>query len=354
MPSAGVSVTDQESLTDMVWANAERFGDAISFRRRADHSWLDVTARDFAAQVLAVAKGLIAAGMRPGDRIGLLCGTRYEWSLIDFAIWAAGCVTVPITDGAPAERAAFILSDSDARAVVVETEAHRELVRPRTEIPVWRLGAELTELGRRVDDAEAHARRLGVRSDDVATLVYGPDGPGTLSHRALLGRVRSTIARHADRWFGAGNSMLIRVPLTDVVARVMALCCVYTRTTLAHSPNADDPLADLGTFRPTVVVTEPALLAQVHDAARRRAHAEDRGRFFDAAEAVAVEFSRALDGFGPAVTLRGKHLMASKFVYPKLRVALGGRCTSVVAVGAPVPERLGHFFRGIGIPVHSV
>jgi long-chain acyl-CoA synthetase len=349
--TSGVSVIEQESLTDMVFANAERFADAVSVRRRIDHSWLDVTARDFAAQVLAVARGLIAAGMEPGDRIALLCGTRYEWSLFDFAIWTAGCATVPIADGSPAERVAHILADSHARAVVVETDTHHDLVRPAG-LPVWRLGAELTELGAGIDDREAHARRLGVRSDDIATVSYAGE-PEVLSHRTLLGRVRSLIVRY-PRLFGAGNSMLIRVPLTHVLARVMALCCVYTRTALGHSPDGDDSRADLGTFRPTVVVTEPGLLADIHDAVKRTAHAEDRGRFFDAAEAVAVEFSRALEGFGPTLALRGKHLVASKFVYPKLRVALGGRCTAVIPVGEPLPEHLGHFFRGIGIAVHSI
>lgn len=346
-----MSVTDQESLTDMVWANSERFADAVSFRRRVDHSWSDVTARDFAAQVLAVAKGLIAAGMRPGEKIALLCGTRFEWSLLDFAIWTAGCVTVPITGGAAALR---MVTGSGARAVVVETDAQRNLF-ASTEIPVWRLGSELTSLGREVDDRDAHARRLAVHTDDLATLAGDPASgtPAPLSHRQLLGRVRSTIARY-PRLIGPGNSMLIRVPPTQQAARVLTLCGVYTRTTLAHSRNADDPLADLGTFRPTAVVTEPGLLTEVYDTAKRRAHAEDRGRFFDEAEAVAVEFSRALDGLGPTMALRGKHVLASKFVFPKLRVALGGRCVAVFAVGAPVPEQLGHFFRGIGIPVHSV
>jgi long-chain acyl-CoA synthetase len=305
--SIGVAVTDEESLTDMVWANAERFADAVSFRRRAGDSWLDVTARDFAGHVLGVAKGLVAAELQPGEKVTSACTTGYEWALAEFASWAAGCVSV--TSGGQA---------------VVEPAGLEELI----------------ERGRGIDDEVVHARRLAVTADDAAT--------SELTHRDLLGEVRSTIARY-PRQLGAGNSMLITAPELRGPARVLALCSVYTRTTLAIGRGAD-----LGTVRPTVVVSGPELLDEVYEAARRRAHAEDRGRFFAAAEAVAVEFSRALDGLGPSLALRGKHVAASRFVYPKVRAALGGRCTAVLCVGGPVGERLRHFFRGVGVAVLSV
>jgi long-chain acyl-CoA synthetase len=304
--SIGVSVTDEESLTDMVWANAERFADVVSFRHRVDHSWLDVTAGELATQVLTVAKGLIGSGLRTGERVTSLCANGYEWAVAEFAIWAAGCVSVP------GERA------------VLEPDGL----------------ARLAESGRDVGDEALHARRLAVGADDPAT--------GEATHRDLLIDVRSTIATY-PRLLGTGNSMLIRMPMTHPFARVAALCAIYTRTTLAIGPDAD-----LGAFRPTVVVAEPALLNRVYQTARARAHTEDRGRLFDVADGVAVEYARALEGLGPSVALRGKHAMASRFVYPKVRAALGGRCTAVLCTGEPPSERLRHFFRGVGIPVHSV
>ena len=299
MSTIGVPVTDQESLTDMVWANAERFGDAVGFRRRDPDAWLDVTTREFAAQVLAVARGLIAAGRRPGERVPL-GGSGYEWIIAQFAIWAVGCVSVP---GEPAAL------------------------------------EELVENGHGVADQVAHARRLAVRADDPAT--------ADATHRDLLGAVRTTVL-HRPRLFGPGHSMLIRLPMDRDAARLLALCSVYTRTTLAISADAD-----IGMYRPTVVVAEPDLLEEIHDAARRRAHAEDRGRLFDAAETIAVDYSRALEGAGPGIRLLTKHLAAGRLVYPKVRAVLGGRCTAVLCPGAEPDPRLRHFFRGIGIAVHS-
>jgi long-chain acyl-CoA synthetase len=299
--NTGVAVTDEESLTDMVWANAERFADVVSLRRRVDHSWLDVTAREFAGQVLDVAKGLIGSGTAPGDRVPSPATEGYEWVVREFAIWTAGCVSV-------------------------ETGSADGLDR-------------LTGLGGEIDDDVVHARRLAVGANDPATAEQ--------THRDLLGAVRATIARY-PRLFGAGNAMLVATPARGF-ARVLALCGVYTRTTLAIGDGTE-----LGTFRPSVVVTGAELLERVRTAARNRAYAEDRGQLFAAAEAVAVEYGRALAGPGPRLTLRGKHLAASRFVYPKVRAALGGRCTTVLCVGEPPDERLRHFFRGIGVELHSV
>lgn len=342
MSSIGVTRTDQENLTDMVWANAERFGDTVSFRRRVADSWLDVTAREFAGTVLGVAKGLIAAGLRPGERVGLWCANRFEWSVLEFAVWTAGCVTVPLGVSWPASRVAGALSG--ARGVIVESDDQAV----PDGITAWRLDGELTELGAEVEDARVHARRLAVGAGAVATVRHSGDEPTELTHGELLAEVRTGVARYPGL-LGAGGSMLITVPLTHPVAGVMSLGCVYTRTTLAHSAS----IADLITYRPTVVVADPGLLGQVYGAAKLKAHAEDRGRLFDAAEAVAVDYGRAIAGSGPTVALRGKHVLAGKFVYPKLRVSLGGRCLAVICVGGPLDERVEHFFLGIGIPVHS-
>jgi long-chain acyl-CoA synthetase len=363
---ATVVVTAEENLTDMVFANADRFGEDVSFRRLLDGSWVDVTAREFAAHVLAVAKGLISTGLRPGDRVAILSKTRYEWTLFDFAIWTAGCVTVPIYETSSPDQVLWILSDSDARAVVVETAQHHAIVDSLVDrLPemgrVWQIEPhtdlapavdELTALGADVDDETTHDLRRSVGADDPATLVYTSGTTGRpkgveLTHRNLLAEVRADLAAF-PQLLRPSNSMLVFLPLAHVFARAIAICCVYARTTLGHLPDVKTLVQDLGTFRPTFVVAVPRVFEKVYNSARQQAHAEGKGRIFDAAEALALAYSQTSR---PSLTLKAKHLVADRLVYSKLRVALGGRCEAAISGGAPLGERLAHFFRGIGVPV---
>jgi long-subunit acyl-CoA synthetase (AMP-forming) len=361
-------VTDQESLTDMVRANAERFGGTIGARRRAGGSWLDITTREFAAQVHELARGLIASGLRPGDRIALLADNRYEWTLFDFAAWSAGCQTVPIDPGSTPEQVEWILADSGACAVVLEHSGHRDLLRGMVDrLPeigwVWQLDAdgdtgevvpaitELTELAAEVDDLTAHERRLAVGADAVATLAYRPgaDRPKRveLTHGELLAEVRAMITECAPL-LRAGNSLLVMLPLADLTARILSIACVYTRTTLGHLPHLTDNLAtELGIFRPRAIVASTDLLRALHASARRRAAEEGRATVFDAAAAVATEYG----GGRRSLVIRLKHAVADTVVYPKLRAIFGGRCVAAITSGAPLDPAVEQFYRGIGISV---
>src|SRR6476469_1195760 len=357
-----------ESLTDMVWANAERFGATIGFRRRLGGSWVDVTTREFAGQVLDLAKGLIAAGLRPGDRIALLSGPRYEWSLLDFACWSVGCVTVPIEASATPAEVEWILSDSGACGVVVETVEHRETVRRVVDrlpevVWVWQLDGddevpsavtELTSLGTQIDDDRAHERRLMVRADDVATVVY-PDGDhpkrAELTHGELLADVRAVIGAHAGL-LRAGSSLLVLLQLADLPCRIAALACVYTRTTLGHVPDTDDLFTDLGVFRPRVIVADAVRLGRFHDAERAKAYADGNMMVFDTAESVAMSYG-AKTGAAP-LALRVKHAVAARVVYPKLRASFGGRCVAAFTSGEALDPGRVNFYRGIGIEVHAL
>jgi long-chain acyl-CoA synthetase len=363
-------VTASENLTDMVWANAERFGSSIGVRRRADGSWLDVTTREFAGQVLDVAKGLIAAGLRPGDRIALYASNRYEWTLFDFAAWTAGCQTVPIDADAPVELVEWILSDSGACAVVLESRTQREILRRIVDrLPelgwVWQLDgggegelddvvpaiAELTELGREVDAARAHERRLAIVPDAVATLVYPSDErrpkPAELTHGEVLAAVRAAIAAYSPL-VRAGNSLLVLLPLADLGARLLSIACVYTRTTLGHVGDTENLTTDVGMFRPRTIVASTGLLRELHAAARDKAAAEGRSSVFDAAEGVAVRYGARSR---PSLALRLQHAVADTVVYPKLRAIFGGRCVAAVVSGEPLDADLDGFYRGIGIAV---
>ncbi|MBB1153680.1 MULTISPECIES: AMP-dependent synthetase/ligase [Amycolatopsis] len=363
---AGKPVTDDENLADVVWANAERFSDVVSFRRQVEGTWLDVTAKDFADQVAAVAKGLIAAGVGHGDRVALMSKTRYEWTLVDFAIWAAGAVTVPIYETSSPEQVYWILSDSAAKAVVVETGAHRKAVdeisgRLSTLEHTWQIEGdapavdELTALGAEVSDEDLHTRRRGVTANETATIVYTSGTTGRpkgveLTHRNLLAEIRADIEAFPEL-MEQGNSLLCFLPLAHILARAIAITALTARVTLGHTPDVKNLVPDLGTFRPTFVVAVPRVFEKVYNTAKQKAHADGKGKIFDAAEATAVAYSEAQEKGGASLGLRAKHLVFDKLVYGKLRAALGGRCIAAVSGGAPLGARLAHFFRGIGVPV---
>ncbi|MFJ7217037.1 AMP-dependent synthetase/ligase [Amycolatopsis sp. NPDC098790] len=363
---AGKPVAGDENMSDVVWANAERFSDVVSFRRQVDGTWLDVTAKEFAGQVLAVAKGMAQAGIGRGDRVAIMSKTRYEWTLIDFAIWAAGAVTVPIYDTSSPEQVYWILSDSAAKGVFVETNAHRgavEEIRDRltTLDNTWQIEGdspaveELAALGASLSDDELHERRREVGADELATIVYTSGTTGRpkgveLTHRNLLAEIRADIEAF-PQLMEQGNSLLVFLPLAHVLARAIAVTALTARVTLGHTPDVKNLVADLGTFRPTFVVAVPRVFEKVYNSAKQKAHGDGKGKIFDAAEAVAVEYSQAQDNGGAGFGLKAKHLVFDKLVYGKLRAALGGRCVAAVSGGAPLGARLAHFFRGIGVPV---
>jgi long-chain acyl-CoA synthetase len=369
--AAAIKVAPEENLTDMVWANAERFGNAVSFRRQIDGTWVDVTTRDFAAQVFTVAKGLIAAGLEIGDRVGLMSKTRYEWTLLDFAVWAAGGVTVPIYETSSAEQVEWIMSDSGARALFVETAAHQQTVDTvRDRLPevrhIWQIEARagdpaagavehLSAVGRQVPDPEVRRRCRSLRADDTATIIYTSGTTGRpkgceLTHRNLLAEVRAAI-NGFPQLLQPGRSMLMFLPMAHVLARAITICCVYARTTLGHTADVKNLVGALGSFRPSFVLAVPRVFEKVYNTAKQKAHTAGRGKIFDAAEAAAVEYSKAQDSGDAKITLRVKHALFDRLVYGKLRAALGGRCEAAVSGGAPLGERLAHFFRGVGLPV---
>jgi long-chain acyl-CoA synthetase len=363
-----VRVDDHETLSDAVFALAEEQPDAVAVRRRVDGcgDWVDVTYAQFVAEVIAVARGLVASGIGPGDRVALLSRTRHEWTLFDYAITVAGAVTVPVYETSSAEQVAWILRDSDAAAAVVETDRHATLLAGLEDAPahVWRIeqgpdwpGAveALTARGSEVPAEQVHRRRAAVRAGDVATLIYTSGTTGRpkgceLTHRNLVFEVK-TVATVLPELLDVGGSILLFLPLAHVFGKVVQCAALDTRTVLGHSPDTHHLLDDLGSFRPTVLLAVPRVFEKVYNGARRRAADEGRGRIFDAAAATAVAWSEACDAGGPGVGLRLRRALFDALVYRRLRAALGGRVQAAVSGSAPLTVRLGHFFRGIGIPV---
>jgi long-chain acyl-CoA synthetase len=362
-----VEIRATGNLTDDVVRHATDAPDAVLFSRPgdADQAWHDVSAARFHAEVVAVAKGLIAAGVGQGDRVGLLSRTRYEWTLFDYAIWFAGAVTVPLYETSSAEQVAWILADSGARAVIVEDRTHADRVAAvREGAPdlehVWVIeeGAvdTLGRAGSGVTDAAVEERRSAAGPGDIATLIYTSGTTGrpkgcVLTHGNF--ETELGVAVHElEQLFGGGEaSTLLFLPLAHVFARIIQVGCVRTRTRLGHSADIHLLVPHLQTFRPTFLLAVPRVFEKVFNTASQNATIEGRGKVFDRAVDVAIAWSRGQDAGRVPVRVRAQHAAFSKVVYARLRQALGGRCAFAISGGAPLGERLAHFYRGIGITV---
>ncbi|MEU4473740.1 long-chain fatty acid--CoA ligase [Micromonospora sp. NPDC023888] len=366
-----ITVGDAANLTDPVWDNAEIAPDAVQFARPTPGAegtvttWSEVTCRQFRDEVAAVARGLIAAGIEPGVRVGLMSRTRYEWTLLDYAIWTVGAVTVPIYETSSAEQAAWIIEDSNAVAVVVETDAHAALIAGvRHRLPeldhVWQIDLggvdELVRSGATVELAEVERRRKAVGANDLATIIYTSGTTGrpkgcVLTHRNMYADIANAVPV-LPNLFNAGASTLLFLPLAHAFARLIQIGVVQARATMAHCADTRNLVAELQAFRPTFVLSVPRVFEKVYNAAKQKAEADGKGGVFARAEQVAIAYSEALETpGGPGLALRAQHVVFDRLVYGKLRAALGGRCRDAISGGAPLGARLGHFFRGIGVTV---
>jgi long-chain acyl-CoA synthetase len=352
------------NLSDLIVYNASEAPQHVVFSRRVGDTWQDVTAHEFHAEVAALAKGLLAAGIQPGDRVGLMSKTRYEWTLADFAIWYAGAVTVPIYETSSAEQVQWILGDSGAVACFVESAGHQatvdsvhgQLSQLRN---VWQFDsggvASLSAEGGSVPDADIEARRVAAGPGDLATIIYTSGTTGRpkgcqLTHGNFLAEVNNAATAGKELFNEAGSTLLF-LPLAHVFARVIQVACVYSRSRMGHTADVANLVADLGTYRPTFILSVPRVFEKVFNSASQKAHAEGKGRIFDAAAATAIAYSEALDADGPGIGLKLRHGLFDRLVYGKLRAALGGQVAYAVSGGAPLGARLGHFFRGIGVTV---
>jgi long-chain acyl-CoA synthetase len=353
------------NLTDDVVANAREHGSAVVFSRPGASGWDGVTARAFHDEVVAVAKGLVASGVEVGDRVALISKTRYEWTLLDYAIWFAGAVTVPVYETSSAEQVQWILQDSGARAVVAETPEHVARVngvrRALGELNhVWSITDNavdiLTRLGQDITDEVLEERRAKAGPGDVATLIYTSGTTGRpkgcmLTHGNFMVELGVAVPELHQLFEPEDASTLLFLPLAHVFARIIQIGAVKSRTRLGHSADIKNLVADLQVFRPTFVLAVPRVFEKVFNTASQRATADGRGAIFDRAAETAIAYSRGLDKGRPSLAVRAQHALFSRLVYGRLREALGGRCEYAVSGGAPLGDRLGHFYRGIGVTV---
>ena len=360
-----IEVPATGNLTDNVVTNAHEAPETVVFSRHTAEGWEDVTAATFLAEVSAVAKGLIAAGVEAGDRVALISKTRYEWTLVDYAIWFAGAVTVPVYETSSAEQISWILQDSGARAVVAEGADHvARVAEARAGLEelnhVWSLADNavdvLTRLGADISDEALEERRRTATPLDLATLIYTSGTTGRpkgcmLTHGNFMFELGVAVEEMERLFTTEGGSTLLFLPLAHVFARIIQVGAVKSRTRLGHSADIKNLLADLQEFRPTFILAVPRVFEKVFNTASQKATADGRGKIFDHAAETAIAWSRGLDRGRPSLAVRARHAVFSRLVYGKLREALGGRCEYAVSGGAPLGERLGHFYRGIGLTV---
>jgi long-chain acyl-CoA synthetase len=363
---ATTEVGPDEALPDLLAKNVAEVGDQTGFRVQRNGQWQDVTWKEFGDQVAGVAKGLVASGVSAGDRVALQAKTRYEWAVIDFAIWTAGGATVPIYETSSADQVAWILSDSGATAILVEKDEHASAVETvRDQAPDLRSvfviddGAvdQLIQAGKDVPDSELEARRATLNADSLATLIYTSGTTGRpkgceLTHGNFLFEIGNGMSL-LGRFLNVDGSLLLFIPLAHVLARVIHVGAVKTRTVVGHTPDVKNLVADLGEFKPTFVLAVPRVFEKVFNSAKAKAEGDGKGTIFDKAAQVAIDWSRAQDKGGVGLALKAQHALFDKLVYGKLRAALGGRCLGAISGGAPLGERLGHFFRGIGVTVYE-
>ena len=361
-----VDVPATAGLTDIVYRRGQQEPHTVMLRMRTGEGrWQDVTAREFRDQVTGLAKGLIAAGIEPGDRVGLMSRTRYEWTLVDYAIWAAGAVTVPVYETSSAEQVEWILSDSGAVAAFAESTRHVDMITGARDRlaglkQIWLIDdiQRLTSDGGGVTDEQAEQRRTSRAAADLATIIYTSGTTGRpkgceLSHGNLLSDVRNaftgSIHELIDR---PGNSTMLFLPLAHSFARIIEVGCLEAGAILGHWPDASTLTTGLPEFQPTFLLAVPRVFEKVFNSAKLQASASPaKSRIFDAAAETAIAWSRSLDGGRPGPSLRLRHALFDRLVYSKLKTAMGGRVEYAVSGGAPLGERLGHFFRGAGITV---
>lgn len=326
--------------------------------------WSDLTAAEFLAQVRALSKGLIASGIQPGDKIGLICKTRYEWTLIDFATWFAGAVLVPIYETSSPAQVLWNLSDSGAMAIITETPDHfARFDEVRPDLPlitsVWQIGLgdldKLVAAGKDVTDEEVERRRTLATGSDLATLIYTAGTTGrpkgcVLTHSNFVELCRN--ARLAiPEVVRPGSSTLLFITTAHIFARFISILCIHGGVKVGHQPDTKQLLPAMGSFKPTFLLAVPRVFEKVYNSSEQKAEAGGKGRIFRAAADVAIAHSKALDAGRVPLGLMLKFAIFDKLVYGKIKAALGGRVKYAVSGSAPLGLRLGHFYRSLGMTI---
>ena len=355
-----------ENITDLLerrYANTPNH--ALFSIEKTEGNWTDVSTAEFRDEVVQLAKGLIAFGIQPGQAVGIMSRTRYEWALLDFAIWYSGAVSVPIYESSAPSQMEWILSDSDSVALFVENKEHlSRFDEIKIGVPlcrqVWNIdgGAlkELKKLGKTVSEETLTQRRSSAKLSDLATIIYTSGTTGRpkgceLTHRGFV-ELSKNATVELPTVVNDTASTLLFLPLAHVFARFISVLCVHGGVKVGHQPDTKNVAPAMQSFKPTFLLAVPRVFEKVYNSAEQKATASGKGKIFHKAAYTAIAYSKALDTeSGPSIGLRIQHKFFDALVYKKLRAAMGGRVKYAVSGGAPLGARLGHFYRAIGLIV---
>ncbi|WP_309103738.1 AMP-dependent synthetase/ligase [Microbacterium sp.] len=354
------------NVSDLLVKRVEATPDLALFSVPDGEGWRDITAADFQTAVIALAKGFAAAGIQPGDKVGFLARTTYEWTLVDFALFYAGAVMVPIYESSSPSQIQWIMEDSGAVALIVESPEHYARVDEiRGDLPlvreVWQLHlgaiASLAAQGAAVTDDEIERRRNLAVGSDIATLIYTSGSTGrpkgcVLTHSNFVELCRNS-AKALDKVLTMpGASTLLFITTAHVFARFISILDIHAGVRTGHQPDTKQLLPALGSFKPTFLLAVPRVFEKVYNSAEQKAEAGGKGKIFRAAADVAIEHSKLLEeGRKIPFGLKLKFALFDKLVYSKLRAAMGGNVVYAVSGSAPLGARLGHFFHSLGVVI---
>jgi long-chain acyl-CoA synthetase len=317
--------------------------------------------------VSLLAKGLMASGVAAGDRVGIMSRTRYEWALIDFAIWFAGAVSVPIYETSSPSQVAWNLGDSGAVAAFGESAHHEDIIRQAATSEgltalrhVWQLEGdaldELRSAGTGISDEELEQRRRQAGLSDLATIIYTSGTTGRpkgceLTHGNFVELSDNVLATSLGQTVHEHARTIMFLPLAHVFARFISVLAVAAGVTVAHTPDIKNLLPDLQSYRPTFILAVPRVFEKVYNSALTKAEDGGKGAIFHRAAETAIAYSRARQDGKVGLGLKLKHALFDRLVYGKLRAAMGGQVAHAVSGGGPLGARLGHFFQGIGLQI---
>jgi len=355
-----------DNITDLLERRVAETPDKPLFAVPDGDAWRDITAADFRTQVIALAKGFVAAGIEPGEKVGFLARTTYDWTLVDFALFYAGAVMVPIYETSSASQIEWILSDSGAIACLVESAEHAaRLDQVRGNLPLiretWQMQAgdldRIAAAGADVPDEEIERRRNLAKGADIATLIYTSGSTGrpkgcVLTHSNFVELSRNSAKSLREVVEVPGASTVLFITTAHVFARFISILNVHAGVKTGHQPDTKRLVEALGTFKPTFLLAVPRVFEKVYNSAEQKAEAGGKGKIFRTAAAVAVEHSRRLqEGEKIPFGMKVKFKLFDKLVYSKLRDAMGGRVVYAISGSAPLGPRLGHFFHSLGVTI---
>lgn len=352
----------------------------VLFTRPKNYEWVNVTAEEFRSEIYEVAKGLIANGVRQGDRVALLAATRYEWSLLDFAIWAAGAASVPIYPSSSFSQVQWIIEDSGAVLGITETREHTELMEhlkiddtgapalsgsPSQLRRILEINSSAIETlkfeGRPVTDDEVDARIRATRLEHLASIVYTSGTTGrpkgcALTHHNWIHQIRGLLTHPIGGIAVPGTRVVTYLPMAHVLARAVSLAVAIGGATQSHWSDTSTLTVELQRSHPNLLLGVPRVFEKVRNAAAHNALSGGpvKAAIFSRAEKTAIEYSEAMDTEeGPSKVLKARQKLFDRLVYSKIRSAIGGAVWYCITGGSAMSRELSHFFRGMGLPIYE-